>query len=264
MSASGQVTSANRAFRKVCGVVLSILAGLLLLLAFDILRPRNAPSFGMLLSRAWPALPIVGLCSLSLWAWSRAWRDRPQHAAVARRLRQVGLVFGVVVGMPVALMMVEYCCYEPVKFTYLIYRVEHAASPEAERAAFRLAARWGRVWELKNNTLLAPGLPRACALFARQQHAGSKLGAAPAGAGRSGPGELAESRGSSKRAGAEALLFLCVRGCGYAWARPYGPQPSSPLPHPGHFLSTPEPAEITLIAPPRGKTAEAAAPRLEQ
>lgn len=148
MSASGQVTSANRAFRTVCGVVLSILAGLLLLLAFDILRPRNAPSFGMLLSRAWPELPIVGLCSLSLWAWSRAWRDRPQHAAVARRLRQVGLVFGVVVGMPVALMMVEYCCYEPVKFTYLIYRVEHAASPEAERAAFRLADRWGRVWEL--------------------------------------------------------------------------------------------------------------------
>jgi hypothetical protein len=45
-------------------------------------------------------------------------------------------------------MMVEYCCYEPAKFTYLIYRVEHAASPAAERAAFRLADRWGRVWEL--------------------------------------------------------------------------------------------------------------------
>ena len=217
MSASRQVTSANRAFRKVCGVVLSILAGLLLLLAFDILRPRNAPSFGMLLSRAWPALPIVGLCSLSLWAWSRAWRDRPQHAAVARRLRQVGLVLGVVVGIPVALMMVEYCCYEPAKFTCLIYRVEHAASPEAERAAFRLAARWGRVWELKNNTLLAPGLPRACALFARQQHAGSKLGAAPVGAGRSGPGEFGGVQrlvqaggGGSFAIPLRARLWLCL------------------------------------------------------
>ncbi|MBI3417375.1 MAG: hypothetical protein HY043_18945 [Verrucomicrobia bacterium] len=38
--------------------------------------------------------------------------------------------------------------YEPIKFHYLIWRVESARTVAEEKEAFLLAARWGQVWEL--------------------------------------------------------------------------------------------------------------------
>ena len=37
--------------------------------------------------------------------------------------------------------------YEPIKFHYLIWRVESARTPEEEREAFALANQWGHVFE---------------------------------------------------------------------------------------------------------------------
>lgn len=148
MSAPDQSTRFKRVFRVVVGVLLSMFVGLLVLLLFDLLRPARAPSFGMLLSRAWPELPIVAALSLALLVMSRALRRRPERAIIAGRLRSFGLGVGMIAAVPLALMMIEACCYEPIKFGYLISRVEHATTAEAERAAFELADRWGRVWEL--------------------------------------------------------------------------------------------------------------------
>lgn len=37
---------------------------------------------------------------------------------------------------------------QPLKYRYLIWRVESARTPTEEMAAFRIAADWGRVWEI--------------------------------------------------------------------------------------------------------------------
>jgi hypothetical protein len=37
---------------------------------------------------------------------------------------------------------------QPLKYRYLIWRVESARTATEERAAFRVAADWGRVWEV--------------------------------------------------------------------------------------------------------------------
>ncbi|MCB9913346.1 MAG: hypothetical protein H7A46_22780 [Verrucomicrobiales bacterium] len=38
--------------------------------------------------------------------------------------------------------------YQPVKFSYLIWRVESARTPDEEKAALELAQRWGCCWEI--------------------------------------------------------------------------------------------------------------------
>jgi hypothetical protein len=48
--------------------------------------------------------------------------------------------------------------YEPLKFQYLIRRVESASTEIEEARAFELARRWGRVWE--TNELKPAELPK--------------------------------------------------------------------------------------------------------
>lgn len=38
--------------------------------------------------------------------------------------------------------------YQPIKYRYLVWRVESASTANEEMAAFRIAADWGRVWEV--------------------------------------------------------------------------------------------------------------------
>jgi hypothetical protein len=38
--------------------------------------------------------------------------------------------------------------YQPIKYHYLVWRVESASTATEEMAAFRIAANWGRVWEV--------------------------------------------------------------------------------------------------------------------
>ena len=47
--------------------------------------------------------------------------------------------------------------FEPLKFRYFIYRVESARTASEEIQAFKLAANWGRVWEV--NQLRAQDWP---------------------------------------------------------------------------------------------------------
>lgn len=44
--------------------------------------------------------------------------------------------------------------FQPLKYRYLIWRVESARTAAEEQAAFRLAADWGRVWKVAR---LRPG-----------------------------------------------------------------------------------------------------------
>jgi len=59
-------------------------------------------------------------------------------------LLRVGLGF-----IAACVLLVAYdCTVGPLKFRYLIHRVESARTADEERKAFQLAADWGRVWEV--------------------------------------------------------------------------------------------------------------------
>jgi len=47
-----------------------------------------------------------------------------------------------------AVFLVYYLFYIPLKFSYLIWRVESARTAAEEKQAFITAANWGRVWEV--------------------------------------------------------------------------------------------------------------------
>jgi hypothetical protein len=71
--------------------------------------------------------------------------------------RKISLVLFVVLVLPLAAFLAYGFIYQPLKFRYLISRVESAETPAEEREAFALAARRGRVWEL--NRLSPQDLP---------------------------------------------------------------------------------------------------------
>lgn len=62
--------------------------------------------------------------------------------------RRVTLIVALVLWIPIMAFLGYGFLYEPLKFSYLIHRVESAKTPADERAAFLLAKRWGRIWEV--------------------------------------------------------------------------------------------------------------------
>jgi hypothetical protein len=62
--------------------------------------------------------------------------------------RRAKLIVALALWIPSVSFLAYVFLYEPVKFRYLIHRVESAKTPAEERAAFMLAKRWGRVWEV--------------------------------------------------------------------------------------------------------------------
>jgi hypothetical protein len=71
--------------------------------------------------------------------------------------RKITLVLAVALVLPIAGFLGYAFVYQPLKFRYLISRVESARTAAEEREAFALAARRGRVWEL--NRLRPQELP---------------------------------------------------------------------------------------------------------
>ena len=68
--------------------------------------------------------------------------------------RKISLILFVGLVLPLAGFFGHHFGYEPLKFRYLIWRVESAKTAVEEREAFALAARRGRVWEVDR---LRPG-----------------------------------------------------------------------------------------------------------
>ena len=62
------------------------------------------------------------------------------------RKRIIHVLFVVLVP-PLLGLLVWSLVVQPLKYRYLIWRVESARSSTEELAAFRVAADWGRVWE---------------------------------------------------------------------------------------------------------------------
>ena len=114
---------------------LSLSVALLLLLVFDLVRLSRAPSVGMLVSRAWPQLPLLALLPFALFGASAALRRWSVRPSLAKWSRRVALGLGVLVAVPLGVMMVEVCIYDPIKFSYLIWRVEDAV------------CRWNARWQ---------------------------------------------------------------------------------------------------------------------
>src|SRR5437867_2350811 len=66
---------------------------------------------------------------------------------VSTRKRIVRVLFAVLV-VPLFALLVWSFLFQPLKYRYLIWRVESARTAPEEQAAFRIAAAWGRVWEV--------------------------------------------------------------------------------------------------------------------
>jgi len=62
--------------------------------------------------------------------------------------RKVTWVLFVVLVLPLAAFLGYGFVYVPLKFRYLVSKVESAKTAAEERRAFQIAADWGRVWEV--------------------------------------------------------------------------------------------------------------------
>ena len=66
---------------------------------------------------------------------------------MSTRKKVVRVLFAVLV-VPLVGLLVWGFLLQPLKYRYLIWRVESARTATEESAAFRIAADWGRVWEV--------------------------------------------------------------------------------------------------------------------
>jgi hypothetical protein len=72
---------------------------------------------------------------------------------MSTRKKLVRVLFALLV-VPLLGVLVSGFLLQPLKYRYLIFRVESARTATEESAAFRIAADWGRVWEVDR---LRPG-----------------------------------------------------------------------------------------------------------
>ena len=78
-------------------------------------------------------------------------RRQAHHDRMVVR-RKVTWVLFVVLVVPLTVFLGYFFVYEPLKFRFLISRVESAKTAEEERRAFEIADDWGRVWEVHRLT----------------------------------------------------------------------------------------------------------------
>jgi hypothetical protein len=154
---TGRATAAPARWRNaVLTLAIGLVFGVFVLWACDFLRPANSPPiwiiYGKVVTKGFWAIPALGVLSLVLLLLGEALSRRGVGPDSTRRLKRAGLIAGCLLAISLALMMLEYCVYSPIKFTYLIRKVEGAKTIEDEGAAFRSAARWGFVWELNRVT----------------------------------------------------------------------------------------------------------------
>ena len=62
--------------------------------------------------------------------------------------KKVLLTLAIVLWVPIVTFLGYGYVYQPLKYRYLVWRVESARTTTEEQAAFKLAANWGRVWEV--------------------------------------------------------------------------------------------------------------------
>ena len=62
---------------------------------------------------------------------------------------RIMVTVAVVLWLPIFLLLGYDRIYKPIKFHYIVARVESARSAAEEKRAFTLAANWGRVWEVE-------------------------------------------------------------------------------------------------------------------
>lgn len=125
-----------------------ISGSLLFLFLFDLFCPPQARAPGMLINRLWAFLLVAPTGVVLLLVGTHFLQHKPALARTRKVLQLLAFGLGLLWAVPLGVMLHEGFVYTPIKFTYLIHRVEAASTPEEERVAFRLAARWGRVWEL--------------------------------------------------------------------------------------------------------------------
>jgi hypothetical protein len=110
------------------------------------LLSREAATFAF--SALWVGLILLAAFSSLCLLLSLSKSLQRSHPSFLLRIRRLGLVLGLVFLTVIAFVFLYDRAYEPLKFRWLIHRVESAKTPQEERKAFELAARWGDVWEV--------------------------------------------------------------------------------------------------------------------
>lgn len=90
-------------------------------------------------------LAMLALIFLSLPMLSKI---RQRFPKASNRSRKIGLFLGVILLGGLGAVLLYNFGFQSLKFHYMTHRVESARTSNEERAAFELANRWGRVWEL--------------------------------------------------------------------------------------------------------------------
>jgi hypothetical protein len=147
---------------RLLGYVLgSIAIGLALLWLFDLIIDDGATFWAGPVFRIWPLFPATALTAVTLYFASKR---KSQVQAINMRsvpLRRVACALALLATAPIFLLIVDDELYRPLKFSYLIWKVESAQTVEEELHAFRLAERWGCVWELNRHWRQSYLPPRA-------------------------------------------------------------------------------------------------------
>ena len=131
------------------GLVLGALLGLLFIAATSLEALSRALWMFLIVSSVIGLVAVVSIGCILLPYYARF---RQRFPDVAVRLRHAGSFFGVILLASIVIVALYHLAFEPLKFQYLIRRVESAQTSQEERSAFDLAARWGHVWELNRLT----------------------------------------------------------------------------------------------------------------
>ncbi len=155
-------TQISALFVRLTAYVLGLIAsGLAMLLVFDLIIDDGATFWFSPVLRIWPLLPVMAFTAVSLYLISkRNSQMRAEHSA-ASPLRRLACALGFLAAAPIFLLIVDRGLYRPLKFWYLIRQVERAQTVDEELNAFRLAERWGYVWELNRHWRQSYLPPRA-------------------------------------------------------------------------------------------------------
>ena len=148
-------------FRLTAYVIGLVLGGLVLLLVFDLVIDDGATFWFSLVLRVWPVLPATAFTAAILFLISKRNSQRFVEQHAASPLLRIACALGFLAAAPILLLMVDHELYRPLKFSYLIRQVESAQTAQEELRAFRLADRWGYVWELNRHWRQAYLPPRA-------------------------------------------------------------------------------------------------------
>lgn len=137
------------AWKAMPGLVAGILLGGLLVSASSI---EVATRFRWALPASMICFCLLGVTALGCLLFARFGFRRGYFSKSRTQVRTIGMLFATIFFTSLMAFMFHNFVIQPLKLRHLIRRLESARTVQEERAAFELAAQWGRIWELSRLT----------------------------------------------------------------------------------------------------------------